>query len=65
MSSEQSASSGPSLATRILVGAVLALLAIAVVQWVLAAVLGAIRFVLFLVVLLAAGFWVISAKANR
>ena len=65
MSSEQSASPGPSLAARILIGAVLALLVIVVVQWVLAAVLGAIRFVLFLAVLLAAGFWVVSAKANR
>lgn len=65
MTSEKTASSGPSLSTRILVGAVLALVAIIVLQSLLAAVLGAIRFVLFIVVVLAAGFWAVTAKANR
>ena len=65
MTSEQTAPSGPSLPARILIGAVAALVAIMLVQWVLAAVLGAIRFVLFLVVLGAAAFWVVNAKASR
>jgi len=65
MPSEPPAPSGPSFAARVLIGAVLALVAIIVLQWVLAAVLGAIRFVLFIGVVLAAGFWVVTAKANR
>ena len=65
MTSEQTASSGPSFAARIFIGAVVALVAIVVLQWVLSAVLGAIRFVLFVAVLLAAGFWAVSAKASR
>lgn len=65
MTSERTAPPGLSLPARILIGAVAALVAIVVLQWILAAVLGAIRFVLFVVVLLAAGFWVVTAKANR
>lgn len=65
MTSEQTAPPGPSLPARILIGAVAALVVIMLVQWVLAAVLGAIRFALFVVVLVAAAFWVVSAKAKR
>jgi len=54
-----------SFPARLLLAVILALLAIIVLQWVLSAVLGAIRFVLFIAVLLAAGFWVVSAKAGR
>ncbi len=39
--------------------------AVTAVQWVLASILGLIKFALVIVVAIAAAGWVISAKANR
>ena len=49
----------------VLVAALAIFGAVTAVQWVLASLIGIIKFVLVLVVVVAAAGWVISAKANR
>lgn len=49
----------------IVLGALAILGAITLVQWALAAVLGLIRIAILIVIVVAVGAWVVSAKANR
>lgn len=49
----------------IVLGALAILGAITLVQWALSALLGLIRFAILIVVVVAVGAWVVSAKANR
>ena len=49
----------------ILMGALAILGAITLVQWALAAFLGLIRIAILIVVVVAVGAWVVSAKASR
>ena len=54
-----------SLPAIVVLGALAILGAISLVQWALAAVLGLIRFAILIVIVVAVGAWVISAKARR
>lgn len=65
MTLEQSAPSGPSLPARVFAGAVMLLGVVLVLRWLLFALLGTLQFALIVVAILAAGFWAVSAKANR
>jgi hypothetical protein len=49
----------------IVLGALAILGAITLLQWALAAVLGLIRIAILIVIVVAVGAWVVSAKANR
>ncbi len=49
----------------VVLGALAILGAITLVQWALSAVLGLIRVAILIVVVVAVGAWVVSAKANR
>ena len=49
----------------IVLGALAILGAITLIQWALAAVLGLIRIAILIVIVVAVGAWVVSAKANR
>ena len=49
----------------IVLGALAILGAITLVQWALAAFLGLIRVAILIVIVIAVGAWVVSAKANR
>ena len=54
-----------SLPAVIVLGALAILGAISLAQWALAAVLGLIRLAILIVIVVAVGAWVISAKARR
>ena len=63
--SSQPARSGLSFPAIIVLGALAILGAITLVQWALSAVLGLIRVAILIVVVVAVGAWVVSAKASR
>lgn len=63
--SDRPARGGLSFPAVIVIGALAILGAITLVQWALSAVLGLIRVVILIVVVVAVGAWVVSAKANR
>ena len=65
MTTEQPASTGPSLPAQIFIGAVLLLVVVLLLRWILFTILGTLRFVLIVVAIVAAGFWAITAKADR
>jgi hypothetical protein len=64
-SSGRPAPGGLPLPAVIVLGALAILGAITLVQWALSAVLGLVRFAILIVIVIAVGAWVVSAKANR
>lgn len=62
---EQPTRRGMPLPAAIAVGALAAFGAITLVQWLLASILGIAKFVLFVVIVVAIGAWVASAKGRR
>lgn len=65
MTTEQPAPTGPSLPAQIFIGAVVLLIVVLLMRWILFTILGTLRFILIVVAIVAAGFWAITAKANR
>mgnify|MGYP007131874443 FL=1 len=65
MTKEQPAPIGPSLPAQIFIGAVVLLIVVLLMRWILFTILGTLRFILIVVAIVAAGFWAITAKANR
>jgi hypothetical protein len=56
---------GVSLPARLAIGALAIFGAVTMIQWVIGALLGAIKFALLLVVVVAVGAWVVGAKGSR
>ena len=56
---------GLSLPARVVVGALAVFGAIMLLQWVIAALLGVVKIALLIVVIVAVGAWVVSAKGSR
>lgn len=70
MDLERSTSTAPrraglSLPARVAIGAVAVFGAITIVQWVIGALLGIVKFVLVVVVVIAVAVWVVGAKGSR